>query len=292
MKINRNSLKRHYSSLTDEEISSLHKKRSELTDTAFSLIEEEIAGRNLSITHSDDIANDSDNPFAELKNKLGNINSSGEFIGVMIGSLIVLPVYIGVGTALLSIFVFIPVLNIYFVCQGTISYFWEKTDGVIITSSVSKSSDGLHHNHLWFRLSYQYFVDGRTYKGERVSYAYGTFGNLWRTSGRKNRLRAFYMKGRAVKVYYDPDRPAVSVLEPGISLWGIIEMLFFISVSGMIIFLIIKHKKKNNISSVSHGDKAAVKNARQTVSKRSSRFQRFRNRKKDGFRKTGKLKTS
>ncbi len=63
---------------------------------------------------------------------------------------------------------------------------------------------------------YRYTVDGQEYTGTRMTFS----DNISKTRRRLDALVSEHRNTRLVKVYYDPKRPAHSVLVPGPSLYN------------------------------------------------------------------------
>jgi hypothetical protein len=81
-----------------------------------------------------------------------------------------------------------------------------RTERSMGTSSGAASRVSYHAN-----VVYEYDVIGKLYTGRKVSYGeYGRENEVHAT-----RISDKYPKGETVDVYYDPDEPAESVLEPG-----------------------------------------------------------------------------
>ena len=89
---------------------------------------------------------------------------------------------------------------------------WEAADGVIKSSGVSSSTDGEGGTTYCLYVSYEYTVNGKTYDGDRVSYSTDNSCNSWSKDADDD-----YPEGKGITVYYDPDNPSESVLEPGLS---------------------------------------------------------------------------
>lgn len=103
---------------------------------------------------------------------------------------------------------------------------WPSTDGTITCSQLEKESDG----KTWFKLNYSYVIDGREFQGYLIRMS-GAGQNAKSTCVR-------YPVGRAVNVYYDPEIPARSCLEPGSEGWkdGLIlaAKIAFMSLVGLL----------------------------------------------------------
>src|SRR3989304_9221733 len=96
---------------------------------------------------------------------------------------------------------------------------WPKTAGTVISASAEavRREDRREHEApevltpVWFRISYQYAVEGVTYNGNQV------YAGQWLpiSDWGARELRERYNPARKVQVFYDPARPWLSVLEPG-----------------------------------------------------------------------------
>ena len=91
---------------------------------------------------------------------------------------------------------------------------WPTVDGVIITSQTeqqtSTSGEGANKKTTVKsvpKIVYQYQVGGQPYDSTKISFS--------SPSGNADRIVARYPKGKAVRVYYNPDKPKQAVLVPG-----------------------------------------------------------------------------
>lgn len=131
--------------------------------------------------------------------------------------------------------------------KAGLSLLWPTSEGTIVTSSIEtrhstrRDSQGRQRNITVYhpKIVYEFSVDENLYSGSKVDFV------TWR-SGDDSRSNAYgvvnrYPKGRAVKVYYAPDNPEESVLEPGPTagnyLSFLIAYLFFIPGVAIGIFL-------------------------------------------------------
>jgi hypothetical protein len=92
--------------------------------------------------------------------------------------------------------------------EGRGSESWPTVRGVITESVVVHSRD-----YDDTRIRYAYTVDGQQYIGRRIGFGHSTLGSL----GNARMDVQKYPKGREVSVYFRPDDPAESALEPGTS---------------------------------------------------------------------------
>jgi len=88
---------------------------------------------------------------------------------------------------------------------------WPVVEGLVLESAVAAIRD---QGRQLFRpvVRYRYEIDGQRYEGSRIRWA-AYEGH--RKYTRARRMLDQYRSGSAVKVHYDPQRPAVAVLQPG-----------------------------------------------------------------------------
>ena len=96
---------------------------------------------------------------------------------------------------------------------------WPQAKGKILASVYEEKPVELHRIYT-VNLNYEYEVGGVRYVSKRVS-----FGGHIATTMEVKALQAHarYPPENQVSVYYDPDKPAFAVLEPGVRfdrLWG------------------------------------------------------------------------
>lgn len=98
---------------------------------------------------------------------------------------------------------------------------WPRTTGTILTSKQQVEKDEEGDTHRGFIL-YAYEVGGTPYRSGRV-FCGDELGLGWKRT--IHRYMAAYPVGKAVTVYYDPQAPGTSLLEPGFSLAGYVAFL-------------------------------------------------------------------
>ena len=98
-----------------------------------------------------------------------------------------------------------------------------------VTTSVSYDDDGDRSITYGAEVSYRYVVEGFEYNGNRRSFADYSSSSIRRAE----KIVAQYMPGTEVTVYYRPDEPDESVLEPGTN------MVMFVFLLLPAIFLVI-----------------------------------------------------
>jgi hypothetical protein len=138
-------------------------------------------------------------------------------------------------------FVLGVLLAAFFVWQlvkGVRARKWPTTEGRVLESQVTKETsydDGSSSTTYGAEITYRYEVDGEEYSGKRRSFA------DYRSSNRRRAVKivARYAPGAVIMVYYRPDQPDESVLEPGMSagffLFLILPLTFMaIGVAGLL----------------------------------------------------------
>lgn len=114
---------------------------------------------------------------------------------------------IGVVGAALTIFLGIPMMKNAFESRG-----WPTADGVITVSQFTSNTDRDSGSTTYgASIAYDYTVNGASYTGSNVHF--GQYSTSDPSYGRSIVNR--YPLGKQVMVYYDPDNPSESVLEPG-----------------------------------------------------------------------------
>jgi len=99
---------------------------------------------------------------------------------------------------------------------------WPSTQGTIESSTVDverereRDSDGDIHYETKFtpNIVYQYQVDGMDFAGDQISFG----GTSSSSQSRAYRITNQYPEGAEVTVYFDPEDPQESVLQPGATL--------------------------------------------------------------------------
>jgi hypothetical protein len=88
---------------------------------------------------------------------------------------------------------------------------WPRIEGKLVSESQSKRKK-------LAMVFYEYQVNGIRYENSRV--------NFRNDKTSKNRIRDKYQIGDVLGIYYKPDEPEISVLEPGASFFYLILKLF------------------------------------------------------------------
>ncbi len=123
--------------------------------------------------------------------------------------------------------------------EAKASELWPSVSGEIIISEIESHTS--HGERLYSaNIHYFYTVDGKKYSGSGIT---NTDASTSVQSSVKKDLKK-YPRGKIVEVYYDPEFPEISVLEPGISFWnGLLFKIPFVFIFlGIIMFLSVLKK--------------------------------------------------
>ncbi len=103
--------------------------------------------------------------------------------------------------------------------EADASELWMKTNGTITYSGIKKERDSDGKTMYSADIRYEFTVEGEVYEGDKVSFGSGFSSS--NTSMAKKSLKK-YPRLKSVDVYYDPEFPGSSVLEPGGNMWTVI----------------------------------------------------------------------
>ena len=96
---------------------------------------------------------------------------------------------------------------------GKSSENWPTVKGQITRANVQRyggRNAGYHPS-----IAYSYRLDGTWYEAKRIEF--GTPLLIWNSKDNATRLVSKYPKGSKATIYYHPDKPTLSTLQPGIS---------------------------------------------------------------------------
>jgi hypothetical protein len=126
----------------------------------------------------------------------------------------------GCATLFLSVFAIVGLLFSGLIGKAAFdtlrTYFWDRTDCVMESSSFHEKGDGYE-----FDVRYAYRVNGRPYTGTRFSMGMATSMN----GEKAQRLAETYAPGNRAVCYVNSSSPAESTLERG-ALWSLLLVLF------------------------------------------------------------------
>lgn len=107
---------------------------------------------------------------------------------------------------------------------------WPTAEGIVTESEVSHSTDSEGGDSYSPEVTYRYQVGNLFYENNTIKFG----ENAYSSRRRAEQIAATYPVGRGVTVYYNPDQPDRSVLEPGVSAGSYIVLaigLLFVVVS-------------------------------------------------------------
>ncbi|MBI2499233.1 DUF3592 domain-containing protein [Candidatus Woesearchaeota archaeon] len=137
------------------------------------------------------------------------VYTTNSLTGTIIGKII----FIIIGL----IFFISAIINIL---RGYSSKNWPSVQGKIIHSDIQIQRDIRHGPNYSPTILFEYFINGTKYFSNRISFG-GTSTGLIGIQ----RILIKYPVGSDVLVYYNPQKPQISILEPGITFSIIIFLL-------------------------------------------------------------------
>lgn len=123
-----------------------------------------------------------------------------------LGTLALMAVFLAVGAGL-------SIWGWYILQNARASANWPMAEGVITESEVTHSEDSEGGDSYRPEVAYQYTVGNRQHESYTIKFG----ENSYSSRGRAEDIAATYAVGRQVTVYYDPEQPGRSVLEPGVT---------------------------------------------------------------------------
>jgi hypothetical protein len=107
---------------------------------------------------------------------------------------------------------------------------WPTAEGVVLSSEVTLSTDADGSDSYSPEVTYRYLALDSSYENRTIKFGENSYGNRRKAQD----IAAGYPVGKSVTVYFDPESPARSVLEPGVSGGSYLVLgigLFFIVLS-------------------------------------------------------------
>ena len=142
------------------------------------------------------------------------------------------------GRIFLSIGIVFLLWNGWVIANGLLANQWPTTVGMITSSGYDTSSsvdfNGSPYTTYTANIRYSYTVNGNNYSSQRVY-----FSDIFNFGESASRAVMKYPRGETVQVYYNPDDPAIALLEKGISTMMLIFMIMAFAFSGAGILFIL-----------------------------------------------------
>jgi len=119
--------------------------------------------------------------------------------------------------------------------QAVHSSSWPSVDGVVTESRVDQATDSRGHKTDIPRITYRYSVDGVEHVGTRLFFG-SQYSESW-TAGAKwtahtQEYIARYPPGIPLRVHYDPDHAATSVVEAGVTSALVLPVVLAMVITG------------------------------------------------------------
>jgi len=90
---------------------------------------------------------------------------------------------------------------------------WPTADGIVTRSQVSHSTDAEGGDSYQPQVTYKYSANNTTYENNTIKFG----ENSYNSRRKADEIAGNYPVGKNVTIYYDPEKPDRSVLEPGVS---------------------------------------------------------------------------
>lgn len=155
-------------------------------------------------------------------------------------------------TAIIISLSFCALLAFHYYQTVAVAFFyspvWPKARGNVIKSYVRiASSTRSAHNNVMPEVVYVYSVDGVNYEGNKIFFLEDGRGSAWS----KKKVEKYKVE-QQIEVFYNPQDPSISVLEPGGSVKGIFlsGVFHFILISALLVLasaLIWDYRKANRM---------------------------------------------
>lgn len=128
------------------------------------------------------------------------------------------------------------VKSLYLILNAYKSKSWPTVNGIIVSSEIEqKSVMDSHRKQYRLKIFYYYYVNNEKYESERISFSEKSYPTKIKAQEQLDK----YTKNSNIKVFYNPQNPTQSVIEPGWDWqnWGSIiigVICFLIGIVGLI----------------------------------------------------------
>jgi len=131
----------------------------------------------------------------------------------------------------LSLITVLWIISLFYIRRAFIAKKWPTVQGFVRDSGVGRAYSVDESRLYDVRVEYQYKVDGEEFTSTRIR-----FLRHIRTTNRKalQKIADKYYPNREVAVFYKPDKPEMSVLEPGKATSWMIFLFVYLAASGVI----------------------------------------------------------
>jgi hypothetical protein len=134
----------------------------------------------------------------------------------------------------LIVSLFLSIANIKLLCLAVTSKHWPLIQGVVVKSEYVETLDSEGKGHS-AEIIYSYKIADEIFTSKKIAF----FPSYWAiTKSMVYKVLNRYPIGKKVNVYYSPENPAKSVLEPGVNAAGILITIFFLGVFCLLVFIV------------------------------------------------------
>lgn len=135
-----------------------------------------------------------------------NVDQRGSWLGGCLSSIFSMGIFLLIGVGLT--FWGWTILQ-----NARASASWPTADGKVTKSEVTRSTDAEGSDSYSPEVTYTYSVNNTGFSNDTIKFGENSYGSRNKANG----IAAGYPIGKSVTVYYDPEKPERSVLEPGVS---------------------------------------------------------------------------
>jgi hypothetical protein len=143
---------------------------------------------------------------------------------------------VGLGVLILAQLIGLALLyyGIRLVLQARLSLSWPTAPGEVIASHIRSDIDDDHYEHFYVTVRYNYRVSSQNYSGDSIPPGIQTYSD----KEEAQEVTARYPDGISFEVFYSPENPGNSLLEPGTQRGGLTLIIGCALCSGLsVLFL-------------------------------------------------------
>ncbi|TLU61095.1 DUF3592 domain-containing protein [Thalassotalea litorea] len=114
------------------------------------------------------------------------------------------------------------VIEVFLMYKNHMAKNWSQTQGELISSEVGMEQSGNSFG-LAAKVNYKYTANGKEFQSNQIAYA--TLGSGFAL------FKNFYVKNNNLTVFFNPLKPEVAVILPGIRLFHALDIAFILGIA-------------------------------------------------------------
>ncbi len=114
------------------------------------------------------------------------------------------------------------VIELFLIYKNYLAKNWSQAQGELISSEVGMEQSGSSVG-IVAKVNYKYIANGKEYQSNQIAYA--TLGSGFAL------FKNFYVKNSNLTVFFNPQKPEVAVILPGVRLFHILDIVLIIGVA-------------------------------------------------------------